>query len=142
MMRKRRAAYRHRFTGLTDVLASPYDLGFSFYNWGFRVLGGRRHDAFRRRIIDLADLRGDESVLDAGCGTGLTALRLGTRFPGCRIYGLDLSPRMVEVARSEARQQGLAVDLQVGSILDLPYRDSAFDVVLTNIMFHHLDIIE
>jgi ubiquinone/menaquinone biosynthesis C-methylase UbiE len=140
MLGERRATLRHGFTALTDLLASPYDLGFSVYNWGFRVLGGRRHSEFRRSVIELAGLRGEETILDAGCGTGLTLLGTAQRCPGCRLCGLDLSARMVEVASSEARECGLPLSLGTGTILRLPYRDGAFDVVLTNIMFHHLDI--
>jgi ubiquinone/menaquinone biosynthesis C-methylase UbiE len=134
--------YRHRFTAFTDWLVSPYNLGFCLYNWGFNVLGGRKHEAFRRRIIELAGLRGDEDVLDAGCGTGLTALRLAEEQPGCKVHGLDLSPMMIEVARNDAAERGLHVEVCTGSITALPYPDAAFDVVLTNIMFHHLDLAE
>ena len=134
--------YRHRFTGLTDWLVSPYDLGFCLYNWGFTVLGGRKHDAFRQRVVELAGQCGDKDVLDAGCGTGLTALRIAGQHPNCRVCGIDLSSKMIEVARTEAAQHRLHVDLRVGSITDLPYPDAAFDVVLTNIMFHHLDLAE
>jgi SAM-dependent methyltransferase len=141
-MRCTRSRYRHRFTTLTDWLVSPYNLGFCLYNWGFTVLGGRKHEAFRRRVIELAELRGDEHVLDAGCGTVLTTLRIAERFPGCQVYGLDLSPKMIEVARNDATGRGLHVNLRTGSITDLPYPDAAFEVVLTNIMFHHLDLAE
>ena len=130
-----RSRYRHRFTDLTDAL-------IPVYNWGFNVLGGHRHDAFRRRVIELADLRGDEDLLDAGCGTGLTMLRIAEQHPGCRVCGIDLSPKMIEVARNDAGKRRLDVDLRSGSITDLPYPDAAFDVVLTNIMFHHLDLAE
>jgi ubiquinone/menaquinone biosynthesis C-methylase UbiE len=136
------SSYRHRFTDLTDWLVSPYNLGFCVYNWGFTVLGGRKHEAFRQRIIELAGLQGGERVLDAGCGTGLTTLRIAERHPTCRLYGIDLSPKMIEVARSNAAERGLDVDLCTGSITGLPYRDAAFDVVLTDIMFHHLDLAE
>ena len=105
--------YRHRFTDLTDAL-------IPIYNWGFRVLGGRGHQAFRQRIVDLADLSGDEHLLDAGCGTGLMALRIAAQYPGCTVQGIDLSPRMIAVARHDATAQGLAVDFRVGSIVDLP----------------------
>jgi ubiquinone/menaquinone biosynthesis C-methylase UbiE len=130
-----RSEYRHRFTDLTDVL-------IPIYNRVFRVLGGHRNEVFRQRIIELAALRGDEDVLDAGCGTGLTMLRLAEQHPGCKVYGLDLSPKMLEVARNDAADCGLDVDLRTGSITDLPYADESFDVVLTNIMFHHLDMAE
>jgi SAM-dependent methyltransferase len=140
--RRSRSSYRHRFTHLTDALVSPYNLGFCLYNWGFRVLGGRKHEAFRRHVIELAGLRGNENVLDAGCGTGLTALRIAEQYPGCKVYGLDLSPKMIAVAGDDAAGCGLDIDLRVGSTTDLPYADAAFDAVLTNIMFHHLDLAE
>jgi ubiquinone/menaquinone biosynthesis C-methylase UbiE len=130
-----RSAYRHRFTDLTDAL-------IPVYNWGFRVIGGRGHEAFRRRIVDLAALAGDEQLLDAGCGTGMMALRFAADYPGCTVQGIDLSPKMVAVARQDAAAQGLVVGFLVGSIVELPYPDAAFDVVLTNIMFHHLDLEE
>jgi ubiquinone/menaquinone biosynthesis C-methylase UbiE len=133
---------RHRITALTDLLVSPYNLGFCIYNWGFTVLGGRKHDAFRQRAIALAELRGDEYVLDAGCGTGLTTLRIAEQYPKCRVCGIDLSIKMIEVARNDAAERGLDVDLRTGSITDLPYPDTAFDVVLTNMMFHHLDLVD
>ena len=112
--------YRHRFTALTDLLVSPYNLGFCIYNWGFDVLGGRKHDAFRRRVIELAELRGDKDILDAGCGTGLTTLRIAEQYPQCRVCGIDLSIKMIEVARNEATERGLDVDLHAGSITDRP----------------------
>jgi SAM-dependent methyltransferase len=134
--------HRHRFTVLTDWLVSPYNLGYCLYNCGFNVLGGRRHDAFRRRVIELAELCGDEDILDAGCGTGLTMLRIAEQYPACSVYGLDLSPKMIEAARSDAAKRGLDVGLCTGTITNLPYPDGAFDLVLTNIMFHHLDLVE
>ena len=143
-MNRRRTAppYPHRFTALTDLLVSPGSGRSSIYNWGFEVLGGSKHEAFRQRIVQLAELRGDEDVLDAGCGTGLTTLRIAAQFPECRVCGVDLSPKMIAVARNDAAERGLAVDLRVGSILALPYADASFDVALTNIMFHHLDLLE
>jgi ubiquinone/menaquinone biosynthesis C-methylase UbiE len=130
-----RSQYRHRFTDFTDVL-------IPVYNWGFRVLGGHKHEAFRQRVIELAELRGDERVLDAGCGTGLTTLRIAARHPDCVMHGMDLSPKMIEVAQKDAEKYDLTVDFRVGSITDLPYPDADLDVVLTNIMFHHLDLVE
>jgi SAM-dependent methyltransferase len=141
-LRCSRSPYRHRFTDFTDALVSPYNLGFSIYNWIFNVLGGRKHEAFRQRVIKLAGLRGDERVLDVGCGTGLTMLRIAEQHANCVVHGIDLSPKMIEVAQKDAAEHGLAVDLRVGSITDLPYPEASFDVIFTNIMFHHLDLAE
>jgi len=134
-MKPKQSPYRHRFTHFTDAL-------IPIYNWGFRMLGGRGHEAFRRHVLELAALKGDERLLDAGCGTGMMALRIAARHPDCTVHGIDISPKMIAVARRDAEMQGLAVDFRVGSITDLPYPDSSFDVVLTNIMYHHLDLAE
>jgi ubiquinone/menaquinone biosynthesis C-methylase UbiE len=124
--------YRHRFTDFTDAL-------IPVYNWAFRALAGRAHEAFRGRVLELAALSGDEFVLDAGCGTGLMALRIAARYPCCRVHGIDLSPKMIAAARRDSQKRGLASDFCVGSITDMPYPDGFFDVVITNIMYHHLD---
>jgi SAM-dependent methyltransferase len=140
--KRSRSPYRHRFTDFTDVLVSPYNLGFPIYNWGFKVLGGHKHETFRQHIIELADLQGSEHVLDVGCGTGLTTLRVAEQNPDCIVYGTDISPKMIEAAQKDAAARGLSVDLRVGSITDLPYPEASFDVIFTNIMYHHLDLSE
>lgn len=127
--------YRHRFTDLTDALVPVY-------NWVFRILMGRAHEAFREHVLALAAAQDGERLLDAGCGTGLTALRMAARHSGCTVHGIDISPRMIAAARQEAHKQDLAVDFRVGSITGLPYPNAVFDVVITTIMFHHLDLVE
>jgi ubiquinone/menaquinone biosynthesis C-methylase UbiE len=127
--------YRHRFTHFTDAL-------IPVYNWLFEVLAGHEHEAFRRHVLELANLQGGECLLDAGCGTGMLALRIAVQYPDCIVHGVDISPKMIAVARREAETQGLAVNFRVGSITDLPYPDGSFDVAITNIVYHHLDLAE
>jgi ubiquinone/menaquinone biosynthesis C-methylase UbiE len=134
-MKPKQPSYRHRFTHFTDAL-------IPVYNWGFRVFGGRGHEAFRQHVLELATLEGGECLLDIGCGTGMMALRIAARYPSCTVHGIDISPKMIAVARREAETQDLAVDFRVGSITHLPYPDAFFDVVITNIMYHHLDLAE
>ena len=134
-MKSNQSPYRHRFTQFTDAL-------IPVYNPLFEVLAGRRHEVFRQHVLQLAALKGDERLLDAGCGTGLMALRIAAEHPGCTVHGNDVSPKMIAVARRDAEKRGLAVDFRVGSITDLPYPDASFDVVITNIMYHHLDLAE
>lgn len=73
-------------------------------------------------------------VLDLGCGTGALAERLLDAILGCGLTGVDLSPRMVEVAR--ARLAGRA-EVLLGDAERLPFHDAAFDVVVCNDSFHH-----
>ena len=134
-MKSRQSLYRHRFTYFTDAL-------IPIYNRLFVVLAGRRHEAFREHVLELATPKGDERLLDAGCGTGMMALRIAARYPGCAVYGIDISSKMIAAARRDVEKQGLEVDLRVGSITDLPYTGGSFDVVITNIMYHHLGLAE
>jgi len=134
-MRSRRSLHRHRFTRFTDAL-------IPVYNRLFEVLAGRRHEAFREHVLELAAFEGDECLLDAGCGTGMMALRIAARYPGCTVHGIDISPKMIAAARQGAERQGLAADFRVGSITGLPCPDASFDVAITNIMYHHLDLAE
>lgn len=63
------------------------------------------------------DLHGLE-ILDAGCGTGLLAVELAAR--GAVVTAVDLSPRLVELARERARGEPAAarVEFRVGDMLD------------------------
>jgi ubiquinone/menaquinone biosynthesis C-methylase UbiE len=84
------------------------------------------------RLLEMAALEPGEHVLDLACGTGLVSLRAARLVgPSGRLVGTDISARMVERAREEARRQGLAhaVFERMGAeALDLP--GGTFDVVL------------
>ncbi len=80
-----------------------------------------------RRVID--DRRG-LSILDAGAGTGRFSLPLARA--GHRVTHLDIAPRMLEAAGTQAAQQGIGgVTFVEGNIEDLTaFRDDSFDLVL------------
>jgi len=66
-------------------------------------------------------------VLDAGCGTGYLARQLAAR--GARVTGIDLSPRMIEIARAHAPE----MDLQVDSCSELAtVADRSVDLIIAN----------
>jgi ubiquinone/menaquinone biosynthesis C-methylase UbiE len=127
--------YKHRFTRFTDAL-------IPVYNWVFNVLAGRKHAEFRQHVVDLASLSGNEIVLDGGCGTGLMLKCIARMYPNCAMFGIDISPKMLASTQENAEKHGLALNLQLGSITRLPYANATFDVVISNIMFHHLDLVE
>ena len=68
------------------------------------------------------------SVLDLGCGNGRVALALAAK--GYAAEGLDISPTMVEEARSAAAALGVDVRFRVGDAVTLPYDQGAFDAVV------------
>ncbi|MEM3227810.1 MAG: methyltransferase domain-containing protein [Candidatus Micrarchaeaceae archaeon] len=79
----------------------------------------------------VGNVRG-KRVLDLGSGPGIYAALLRKR--GAIVYGVDISEKMVEIAR--ARYPG--IEFEVGSALKLPYKNSFFDVVFSALVFEHI----
>lgn len=79
-------------------------------------------------------LESGAAVLDVGCGAGMDALIAAREVgDGGRVAGVDLTPEMVEVARSAADEAGAAhLTFEVGQAEELPFRDASFDVVTSN----------
>ena len=82
-------------------------------------------------LVELADLRQGERVLDVACGTGVVA-RLAAQQVGAtgEVTGLDLNAGMLRVARSLPSLPGAPVTWVEGSALAMPLPDGSFDVVL------------
>ena len=75
--------------------------------------------------------RGDEDVLDCGCGGGANLAQLLRLLPEGRVTGLDYSPISVEKAREVNRaaiDAGRCTVVQ-GNVLELPFESSSFDAV-------------
>jgi trans-aconitate 2-methyltransferase len=89
-------------------------------------------EAWGRDVLDRLDLRGDERVLDAGCGTGRVTEVLLERLPRGEVVAVDGSQAMVEQARERLgeRAEVFAADL-VELELDRPV-----DAILSTATFH------
>jgi SAM-dependent methyltransferase len=81
------------------------------------------------RIVRHVMVRPGEDVLDVACGTGNAALRAAAA--GARTVGVDLTPKLLEVARSLANEAGVAIEFKEGDAEDLPLPDESFDAVLS-----------
>jgi trans-aconitate 2-methyltransferase len=89
-------------------------------------------EAFGTKLLDRLDLHGEETVLDAGCGTGGVTEQLLARVPAGRVIGVDGSPSMIDRARARL---GGRVDLYVIDLLDLEL-DEPVDAVFSSATFH------
>ena len=74
------------------------------------------------------------SVLDAGCGTGETALYLAAR--GCRVTGIDFLEEPIQRAKQKAAQRGLPATFLVMDALALKDLPERFDNVVDSGLFH------
>jgi trans-aconitate 2-methyltransferase len=87
-----------------------------------------------REVLARMELRGDETVLDAGCGSGRVTKLLLERLPRGRVIGVDASPSMIEVAR-KAFGADERVELIVTDLLDLEL-EQPVDAIFSNATFH------
>lgn len=81
------------------------------------------------RLVRRVGVATGEEVLDLACGTGNTAIPAARA--GGDVTGLDLTPRLLEVAERRARAAGVAVDWVEGDAQVMPFDDRRFDVVLS-----------
>jgi SAM-dependent methyltransferase len=81
-------------------------------------------------LAALAGVTGDTRVLDVCSALGGPARHLAGRF-GCRVMGLDATPKMIEEAERRTAAAGLSdrVRFRLGDALAMPFADAAFDIV-------------
>jgi len=84
------------------------------------------------KLIDQLSLRGDERILDLGCGDGALTARLAESVPAGEAMGIDSSQGMIEAAR-QRRRDNLSFILMDIDHLDF---DEEFDVVFSNATLH------
>lgn len=88
-------------------------------------------------VLGRLPLAGDETVLDAGCGSGRVTEQLLERLPRGRVIALDASPSMVEVARGRLARFGDRVAYVVADLaVPLPLEPASVDAVLSTATFH------
>jgi trans-aconitate 2-methyltransferase len=86
-------------------------------------------------LLDQRTWRGDEHVLDAGCGTGIVTEELVKRVPRGRVVAIDNDPMMIEKATPRLGRYSERTRVLAGDILALP-DVGTFDVVFSNAVFH------
>jgi len=92
------------------------------------------------RLIDAADVRAGQHMLDVGCGTGIVARSVAQRLgANATIAAIDRSPRMLAVAREVAEREGAAVDWCEARAERLPFADGSFDRVLCQFALVYFD---
>ncbi len=100
------------------------------------LLSFDRDRAWKRRLVARANARAGEVALDLACGTGDIAFSLARE--GAAVVGLDITPRMIELARRKSlaslSKGGLSrrgLHFLVGDMMALPFADRSVDLVTT-----------
>lgn len=118
-------------TSESNRLVKEYSAAAKTYDdkWFFYV------DATTRQTLSRLRMRGDERVLDVGCGTGELLARLAAKYPAAILAGLDPVPEMLAMAKAKLSE---LVDLRIGWANELPWADGTFDLVVSCNMFHYV----
>jgi ubiquinone/menaquinone biosynthesis C-methylase UbiE len=122
-------------SGYKQVDAASYDLAAA----EFDRLTERFNGPLATRMLELAQLRANDHVLDVGTGTGLVALRAGSLAKDGCVIGIDHSSGMLEQASGKARRSRLGdvVTFQRMDAEHLEFPDQSFDVVLSLYALFH-----
>jgi ubiquinone/menaquinone biosynthesis C-methylase UbiE len=97
-------------------------------------------------LLDELSLRGDERILDLGCGRGAVLLLAAGHLTTGRAVGVDLwrrgdqSGNAAEATRRNAVAEGVAdrVELHTADMTALPLEDDRFDLVLSSLAIHNI----
>ncbi len=97
-------------------------------------------------LLDTLALRGDERLLDVGCGRGMVLILAAKRLPAGRAVGIDLwsatdqSGNREEATLRNAELEGVRdrIELRTADMRQLPFPDQSFDVVTSSLAIHNI----
>jgi demethylmenaquinone methyltransferase/2-methoxy-6-polyprenyl-1,4-benzoquinol methylase len=111
---------RRYVRSLFATIADRYDFITVALSWG-------QDRRWKRRLVNLAAPRAGMRALDLATGTGDIAFDLTSR--GAQTVGLDITMRMIELARAKVFRDGAAPSFLVGDMLALPFPERSFDLI-------------
>jgi arsenite methyltransferase len=135
-------ARAHRFGSMSLWMGTAWGLTAVLMVLSSRVGKLRARD----RLLDRLALRGDETVLDVGCGHGLLLLGAARRLTTGRAIGVDLWSQRDQASNSAAATLANAdaedvrdrVEVRDGDMRELPLADASVDLVLSSLAIHNL----
>jgi len=100
----------------------------------------------RDRLLDSLALRGDEKILDVGCGRGLLLIGAAKRIKSGKATGTDiwnpqdLSGNSADAVKENAKLEGVLdkVRIENHDARKLPYPDASYDVVVSSLALHNI----
>ena len=133
-----------RYLGVAIAVLGAVPLLFGVLMLIYGLVGKAR---MRERILNLASLRGGETVLDVGTGAGLLLVGAAKRLPRGRVVGVDLwaakdlSNNAAETTMRNVALEGVAdrVDIQTGDARALAFPDASFDRVVSLLCIHNIE---
>lgn len=120
-------AVKNMFSGIAD----SYDKTNDVFSFGM-------HRSWKSKAINMATIKNGENILDIATGTGDLAIEIKQIYPECKVFGLDFSPKMLEIARKKNSE----IDFIEGDALSLPFDNSSLDKCFISYGIRNVDSVE
>lgn len=120
---------------------------FGFYAFvSFVIMQWRIGQSETGKLPEMLRLKGDEKVLDVGCGLGRMTIAVAKRLNKGRVVGIDIWDKMEipgncpEKAYANAEIEGVRdrVEFKTGNVLDLQFPEDTFDLVTSSSVINNL----
>lgn len=114
-----------------DKIAKVYD-----------VLAEHSEAPVRKAGLEMLDAQPSEQVLEIGFGTGHSLIELARSVgPSGKVFGIDLSEKMVEVSQKHAEEEGIneRIELYCGDAMHLPYQSNSLDGIFMSFTLELFD---
>jgi ubiquinone/menaquinone biosynthesis C-methylase UbiE len=110
----------------------------SYDSYMRKITFGKEH-ILREETIRQAQIKPGDCVLEVGCGTGtLTLATKRQTGPSGKVFGIDVIPGMIELSQHKASLANKDITFQLGSIDNIPFPATQFDVVMCSFMIFHM----
>ncbi|MCD6478172.1 MAG: class I SAM-dependent methyltransferase [Candidatus Aenigmarchaeota archaeon] len=96
----------------------------------------RHWTIFREELKKMSDVWSGGKLLNVGCAHGSDFIPFDSR--RFKFYGIDISKELLFLAKRYSQKFGLDVELFVGDMMALPFKDNSFDYIISIATLHHL----
>jgi demethylmenaquinone methyltransferase/2-methoxy-6-polyprenyl-1,4-benzoquinol methylase len=111
-----------------SVIAPKYSLVTRILSWG-------QDQRWKDHLVSKLNISPGAFLLDIACGTGDITFKLSNRFPNCKIIGIDLTKRMLEIARSRTHHSNVTFSIQ--DMNSLALQDECADLITGGYMLRN-----
>ncbi|MFX1284187.1 MAG: class I SAM-dependent methyltransferase [Promethearchaeota archaeon] len=130
------------YTISLPITISTFYIGFSYIPLYYSILRSTPIKEIWNYI--LTDFKGDERVLDIGCGTGRVSINIAKCIISGKVIGIDIyngvSGNSPDKAYKNAEIEAVKskVEFNYGNVMNIPYPDNSFDLVTAGSVLHEL----
>jgi ubiquinone/menaquinone biosynthesis C-methylase UbiE len=111
-----------------------FDNKSNIYDDWYKTKLGKHVDLVESECaFNLFKIKKGMKILDIGCGTGNFSIKLAKK--GCKVSGIDLSDKMLILAREKAEKENVPISYYNMSVYDLNFPDQHFDAVFSMATF-------